>query len=108
MNRKKDASRCGEGKIVALAALWLRFEGVRDRRAGPFPSPVRNPALQHEAGGLIDELELVVVDAASQSECLWEKLTYVAGVTAPPYVPCRLCPSRLAMTTVTKIGRAHV
>ena len=46
MNRKKDASRCGEGKIVALAALWLRFEGVRDRRAGPFLSPVHNPALQ--------------------------------------------------------------
>ena len=56
----------------------------------------------HEAEGLIDELELAVADAALQSECRWEKLTYVAGVTAPPCVPCRLCPSRLAMTTVTR------
>ena len=56
----------------------------------------------HEAGGLIDELELAVADAASQSECLWEKLTYVAGVTAPPCIPCRLCPSQLAMITVTR------
>jgi hypothetical protein len=51
MKRKKDASRCGEGKIVALAALCLRFEGVRDRRTGPFPSPARNPAL-HLPGAL--------------------------------------------------------
>jgi hypothetical protein len=38
----------------------------------------------HEAGGRIDELELVVADAASQSECAREKLTYVAGVTPHP------------------------
>jgi len=53
MNRKKDASRCGEGKIVVLTALWLRFEGVHDQRTGPFPSPARNPALQ---GGMGDEM----------------------------------------------------
>ena len=51
MNGKKDTLRCGEGKIVALTALWLRFEGVHDRCAGPFLSPARNPTL-HLPGGL--------------------------------------------------------
>jgi hypothetical protein len=59
----------------------------------------------HEAGGLIDELELAVADAASQSERLREKLTYVVGVTAPPCVPRRLRPSQLATTTATRYSR---
>jgi hypothetical protein len=36
----------------------------------------------HEARARIDELELAVADAATQSERAREKLTYVAGVTA--------------------------
>ncbi len=36
----------------------------------------------HEAQAQINELELVVADAAMQSECAHEKLTYVAGVMA--------------------------
>jgi len=30
---------------VVLAALWLRFEGIHNRRASPFPSPACNPVL---------------------------------------------------------------
>jgi hypothetical protein len=38
----RDAVRKNCGAHSALAQI---FEGVRDRRAGLFPSPARNPAL---------------------------------------------------------------
>jgi hypothetical protein len=50
MHRDPVRKNCG-----AHSTLAQIFEGVRDRRAGPFPSPACNPALHHHKWQTLDE-----------------------------------------------------